>query len=316
MDWDEFKVEFGQNVPPLECSTWNILENEIGNSKGRRGTFLREASVASVDPPRPSGTPHFDRLSASPEGGERDSSTFWERLKIFHDFFLEQARIVNLMGPGGIEKILTDHFYDCLVGFPYMGMEPGKKFVDLGTGGGFPGMLLKIYEPGLELDLVEAKGKKVAFLKEAAVRLGFSDINVYQMGIENVSKSPDFRGQYDGVTARGLSDMGTLMKWTKPLLKPGTGRAYFYKAEGWRGEAPRPPKGGEADGSLQNVPRGTFFERDPLPALAGTPHFDRLSASPVGGEASSGGAFLEINLDHHGLGRRLVVWGGGSPSAP
>jgi 16S rRNA (guanine(527)-N(7))-methyltransferase RsmG len=187
-----------------------------------------------------------------------------------------------------------------------MGMEPGKKFVDLGTGGGFPGILLKIYEPGLELDLVEAKGKKVAFLKEAAIRLGFSDINVYQMGIENVSKSPDFRGQYDGVTARGLSDMGTLMKWTKPLLKVGTGRAYFYKAEGWREEAPRPPKGGEGASIRipvfrpavnENVPRGTFFERDPLPALAGT--------LPIGGEVSSGGVFLEINLDHHGLG-----WGG------
>ena len=249
MDWEEFRKEMVQNVP--------------------RGTFF------GGDPLALSGTP--------PKGGEADFSVFWDRLKIFHDFFLEQAQKINLMGPGGIEKILTDHFYDCLVGFPYMGMGPGKKFVDLGTGGGFPGMLLKIYEPGLELDLVEAKGKKVAFLKEAAVRLGFSDINVYQMGIENVSKSPDFRGQYDGVTARGLSDMGTLLKWTKPLLKVGGGKAYFYKAEGWRGEALRRP------------PRP--FPRDSC--VAGTP--------PEGGERE----FFEVNLDHHGLGRRLVVWGGG-----
>ena len=164
---------------------------------------------------------------------------FYEHLKAFHDFFMQENSKMNLMGPGAVQKIWSEHFYDCLIGFKLMDLAPQKRFIDLGTGGGFPGILLKIFQPELQLTLVESRGKKAAFLERALLHLGLKNAVVLQEGIENISKNPKFRSQFDGITARALAELEQLIQWTRPLLKPA-GKAYFYKSDSWEIEIKNP----------------------------------------------------------------------------
>ncbi|MBR2666977.1 MAG: 16S rRNA (guanine(527)-N(7))-methyltransferase RsmG [Oscillospiraceae bacterium] len=109
--------------------------------------------------------------------------------------------------------------------------EPGAgTLIDVGTGAGFPGMVLKILRPDLRLTLLDATGKKVAFLRETAAALGLHDVRCVQGRGEELGRDPAFREQFDFAAARAVAAMALLAELTLPFLRVG-GQLLAMKAE-------------------------------------------------------------------------------------
>lgn len=116
-------------------------------------------------------------------------------------------------------EIYCKHFLDSVMGLRFF--EEGKKILEIGSGGGFPSVPLKIANRNLDFTLIEATGKKCTFLNEVKKRLKFDNFNVYNARCEELAKKEDFREKFDLVTARAVAPIGSLMEFAIPFLKVG-----------------------------------------------------------------------------------------------
>jgi 16S rRNA (guanine527-N7)-methyltransferase len=140
-------------------------------------------------------------------------------------------------------EVQIKHFLDCLVALPLIATELGQEFgeafggtppqrslhlLDVGTGAGFPGIPLKIVAPHLRVTLMDGTGKKITFLREVVAKLGLNQVEVVQGRAEEMGGNPDYRGQFDLVTARAVAALNTLVEYLLPLVRRG-GLAVIYK---------------------------------------------------------------------------------------
>ena len=141
------------------------------------------------------------------------------RLEVFVDYLLERQKTLNLIGPSTIPQIWTRHVADSL---QLLDLAPDARiWVDAGTGGGFPGLVLAIAladRPDHRVLLVESVGKKADFLREA-VRITGAPAEVHQERIEKFGES--FGDKADVVTARAVAPLKVLLDQTFPLLRGG-----------------------------------------------------------------------------------------------
>jgi len=147
---------------------------------------------------------------------------------------VEWNRRFNLTAITDWEGVLVRHFLDslsCLRALPRMELTRRARVVDVGTGAGFPGLPLKIVCPEMRLTLLEATGKKVAFLKHIVSVLGLKEVEVIHARAEQLGRDPAHREQYDWALARAVADMPTLAEYLLPLVRVG-GAALAQKGEG------------------------------------------------------------------------------------
>jgi 16S rRNA (guanine527-N7)-methyltransferase len=141
------------------------------------------------------------------------------RLDKFAALLTEWQRRINLIAPSTIPHIWTRHIADSLQLLP---LAPhAKTWIDLGSGGGFPGIPLAcalVQTPGAQVHLVESNGKKAAFLREA-VRITGAPAIVHADRIENFGDS--FGGKADVVTARALAPLKSLCDQAFPFIAKG-----------------------------------------------------------------------------------------------
>ena len=110
-------------------------------------------------------------------------------------------------------------------------LPPGPlRVVDVGSGGGLPGLPLKLARPELELTLLEANHKKAAFLVQAAARLGLQRVEVLAERAETAGRDPRHRERYDVAVARALAPMPVLAELCLPLVAVG-GRLLAMKTD-------------------------------------------------------------------------------------
>lgn len=124
----------------------------------------------------------------------------------------------NLVSSATLDEVWTRHIADSLQLFD---LAPGaRRWLDLGSGGGFPGLVLgiRLAETGGHIDLVESNARKCAFLRHAA-RLTGAPVSVHNARIEAVM--PQFLGKVEAVTARALAPLPLLLDWCKDLLRTG-----------------------------------------------------------------------------------------------
>ena len=136
-----------------------------------------------------------------------------ERLDQFVALVLAWNRTINLIGKQDAAQIRARHLDDSLALLPHL-PEGFARAIDLGSGGGFPGLVLAI-ATGRPFDLVESDQRKAAFLREAA-RVTNAPATVHAARIEAVRLAPA-----PLVTARALAPLATLLDWATPLLAPG-----------------------------------------------------------------------------------------------
>ena len=97
----------------------------------------------------------------------------------------------------------------------------GASLIDVGTGAGFPGMVLKIVRPDLEITLLDSLNKRLVFLNAVIEELGLSDIKTVHLRAEEAGKSKLHREKYDFATARAVANLHALLEYCTPLIKKG-----------------------------------------------------------------------------------------------
>jgi len=134
---------------------------------------------------------------------------------------LEWNSRFNLTAIRDVEAIRTKHFQDSLTCLLAMRDSPVERIIDVGTGAGFPGLVLKIAYPGLQLTMVESVGKKAEFCRHVGNVLGMENITILQDRAEAVGHMPAHREQYDWAIARAVASMPILVEYLLPLVRVG-----------------------------------------------------------------------------------------------
>lgn len=159
-----------------------------------------------------------ERLAArAAEMGIPVSAEQAEKIDLFCADVLEQNRYFNLTAITDPEEMEEKNALDCLTVLPFL---PGEgKAADLGTGAGFPGVVIAICNPGLEMTLIEATDKKLRFAAGEAEKLGVPVTAVHMRG-EEAARGP-MRESFDAVTARAVAPLPVLLEYALPLVRPG-----------------------------------------------------------------------------------------------
>lgn len=130
-------------------------------------------------------------------------------------------RRLNLTAITNPRDIAIKHFLDSLV--PVAWIPDSARLLDIGSGGGFPGIPLKIIKPSIAVLLIDGVRKKVNFLKHVLRILQLEKSEALQIRAENLHKNPEFAHSYDVIISRALSDLKSFVKNAIPLLaKQGT----------------------------------------------------------------------------------------------
>ena len=123
------------------------------------------------------------------------------------------------------------HYLDSLAALPYI--PAGGTWCDIGTGAGFPGLVLAVMRPEQKILLLESNGKKCGFLSDMALKLGLSQVEVLNSRAETAAKTR--RDSLDVVMARAVSHVSVLAEYAAPLLKL-QGQLICYKGPGYAQE--------------------------------------------------------------------------------
>lgn len=134
------------------------------------------------------------------------SAETFERFKIYHALLVKWQRQINLVSPKTIETAWHRHFYDSAQILQYFPKD-ARIVADLGSGAGFPGLVLKILNPDLNMNLVESDERKCLFLRTVSRETGL-DVSIHNERIERITESfvPE------AVTARALADLLKLLE--------------------------------------------------------------------------------------------------------
>jgi 16S rRNA (guanine527-N7)-methyltransferase len=149
------------------------------------------------------------------------------KLERFADLLHEWNQIHNLTGAKTIEKIY-ENIVDSI--YPISFISSPKSLLDVGTGAGFPGMILAIVYPDSEVVLCEPLNKRVSFLKYASMELEAKNISVAKMRVENLTHSP-----FTMISSRAVTDTKLLLDITAHLSDERT-QYLFYKGSQVFGE--------------------------------------------------------------------------------
>ncbi len=137
-----------------------------------------------------------------------------ENLVKFLDIFLEWNNKINLSGLKDKDEILEKHFIDSI--FLNKFLNKGKA-IDIGTGGGFPGMVLAIINPHISFTLVDSVNKKTNFLLEVKEKLNLENVEVINGRAEDLPKN--LKESFDYGFARAVGRLNTLLEYVIPYLK-------------------------------------------------------------------------------------------------
>ena len=119
-----------------------------------------------------------------------------EQLSLYGDRLLEKNQVMNLTAITDPEEVVKRHFLDSAALLPSKALG-GRKVIDVGTGAGFPGLVLKILDPTIQLTLLDSLGKRVDWLGELCQELHLPDVTLLKGRAEELSRQKEHREGYD-----------------------------------------------------------------------------------------------------------------------
>ena len=138
-----------------------------------------------------------------------------EKLNIIYDTLIEVNKTMNLTRITEKDDVYLKHFYDSLTLAKVYDLSKAKTLCDIGTGAGFPGLVLKIFYPNLEITLVDSLLKRVNYLNNLIDKLHLTGIKAFHNRAEDLIKEGK---KFDIVTARAVASLPKLLLWTMPLV--------------------------------------------------------------------------------------------------
>ena len=153
-----------------------------------------------------------------------------EKREIFDAYYallLEYNQKYNLTAILEEKDVFYKHFLDSAAGVDLF--QKNASVAEIGSGAGFPSMVLRILREDISFDLFESVGKKCEFLRVVAEKFDFQNVRVFNMRAEDAAKDSAFRERYDHATARAVARMNTLCEYCMPFVKVG-GSFIAYKS--------------------------------------------------------------------------------------
>ena len=143
-----------------------------------------------------------------------------ELFAAYHREILLWNRRINLVSERSSREIVIRHFLDSLTPAPFLD-RPEGSLIDLGSGGGFPGIPLRIALPGLQVSLVEASRKKSSFLSHLLRTLRLGGVQVTRERLEELTAGEALAGRFDTLVSRAAFKLPDLIRTASFFLKPG-----------------------------------------------------------------------------------------------
>ena len=164
-----------------------------------------------------------------------------EKLYRYYELVLEKNKFMNLTAITEEDEFISKHFVDSLSIIKAPGLidelaqAKGIKLIDVGTGAGFPGMVLKIVFPSLKITLFDSLKKRLNFLDEVIAELELKDIETLHGRAEDYGNNKLYREKYDICVSRAVANMSALSEYCLPFVKPD-GLFVAYKSGGSHSE--------------------------------------------------------------------------------
>lgn len=136
----------------------------------------------------------------------------------YYQLLIHYNSMFNLTAITEREEVYKKHFVDSIINVDKL---VGEKLIDVGSGGGFPALPIKIMRPELKVTLLEATGKKCEFLKAVVKELNLKDVTVLNGRAEDFAKKIEYRENFDICTARAVARLNTLCEYCMPFVKVG-----------------------------------------------------------------------------------------------
>lgn len=154
-----------------------------------------------------------------------------ELLNRYYEMLIDTNKVMNLTTITEYSKVVIKHFADSAAIGCITDMNGNIDVIDVGTGAGFPGIVLKIVYPQLSVVLLDSLNKRVNFLKNVITELGLTDISAIHGRAEDIARNKDYREKFDLCVSRAVANMSSLSEYCLPFVKVG-GRFIPYKADG------------------------------------------------------------------------------------
>lgn len=143
-----------------------------------------------------------------------------DRLETYGNMLLEWNGKMNLTAITEPDEVLYKHFYDCLLFFSAVNVPKNASVIDVGTGAGFPCVVLKIARPDINITLLDSLNKRTVFLNEVCKSLCL-DADIYHLRAEEGGQDSKLRERFDIACARAVGKLNVLAEYLVPFVKTG-----------------------------------------------------------------------------------------------
>ena len=173
---------------------------------------------------------YFDIMneSCNNEGLQFNEKKYGQFMK-YKDLIKEWNEKVNLTAIKEDEEIVKKHFIDSMKVFKFQELKNAKNVIDIGTGGGFPGIPMKIIKPEINIVLLDSLNKRIKFLNEVIRELQLDNIKAIHGRAEDFAQEVQYREKFDVAVSRAVANLTVLSEFCLPYVKVG---GYFVAMKG------------------------------------------------------------------------------------
>lgn len=152
------------------------------------------------------------------------------RLDAFAEMLIETNKSFNLTAIKEPDDVTVKHFADCLSIFKYVDIPENAKIIDVGTGAGFPGLVLKLFRPDIQMTFLDSTKKRLGFIENVLNECGIKG-DILHMRAEEAAQLNKYREKYDFATARAVAALPVLSEYCLPFVKVGGSFVSMKSAE-------------------------------------------------------------------------------------
>ncbi|MDR2341371.1 MAG: 16S rRNA (guanine(527)-N(7))-methyltransferase RsmG [Puniceicoccales bacterium] len=138
-----------------------------------------------------------------------------EPLEAYARLLVEKNQVLNLISRRQEDQVLSWHIFHCVAAGVFLPFADGEEILDVGTGGGLPGIPLAIMFPKCRFTLLDSIGKKIYAVAEFVEKLGLRNVSTFQSRVESLPP----RKNFDVITGRSVAALPQFLKWTWPRLR-------------------------------------------------------------------------------------------------